>query len=1192
LALFRHVFSSFFRLCGLQWKQASAISYMAPISCAHNPAHPEQTRIHTMMSMMLRPRAGAGRRCCLRARRHAPFAFAAIALAVVSAAATTAPAQNRFWITNTGGAFASSANWATTNTPPGGASVPGVADVANFTRGSVYTVTFSADVTNAGLLLNNDSVTFDLGGKTYTTTTSNNIGTTAAQTGRLTIKNGTLGVDTAPDQILLGAVASTGFLTVSTGGRIGGAIDPNVVVGNGGTATFMVEDNGFADLGYIILGQANTGAMGTATISGPNAVMTTSNGILVGNVGTGNFNVQSAGTVTNAGATIIGVLLGSNGTAKVSGIGSKWIQTGTLIVGDAGDAALNVEAAGVLDTAGAVRIGNASTGIGTAIVTGADSTLNMAGVMQIGVDGLGNFAITSGGRATTTGTVQMSLNGLSESNAVVSGAGSRWTTGAITVGSLGNANLTVNGGGVLETTGNATIANGAASLSKAIVSGAGSAWNISGSLNIAGSGTGTLNIDSDASLAATGALTIGDPAGTQVGTLNFNGGTISAGSFTRVGASAFNWTDGTLLINGGAFNNGGANLVINGSALDDLPALRLSSGATSAVAQLPNLTIGSDRQGALIVSGGSNFQTTTAALGGADGGSGSLHVEGLGSTFSTTGDLGVGGTTAAAGGLGGVTLGPGGTVTANGTLRLWGGGSINIAGGTLRFNTLAANGGKTSFSSGTVQVLTDFNANAAALDALLGPAHTLGVGRTIETPDKTMNLQSNLTVSGGAVAGNVLALTANIVARFDGGGTGTFNGGITNPAGARIYVTDATVGAGTTFSNGGELHLADSTATVNGTGLSNSGLVEGSGRINSTVTNNAAGQVRVAAGQRLEVLGASGTNVNNGLVDVDGGAIEFGRAVINSNVSPSSGLIAARNATLRFQAGLLNSGALTFSAGVSDVFGDVTNQNNLTTPGRIVVTGGAQANFFDDVVNGGSIQVSAAGSLQSTAVFLGSLSGSGVTGTGHVFLEGDTRPGFSPGTMAFGGDVSFGPLSTLNIELAGTTPGTQYDRVTVAESVAIGGELNVSLLNNFKPVIGDTFQIVTATDVDGTFFSVVLPQLAGGASWDLNYGAGAVSLSVGGVLGDFNLDGRVDTADYTVWRNKFGTNFITADASGNGSVDQADYNIWKANYGAVAANGGGAVSSIAAVPEPASLVVAAGMAIAMVGCGWRRGRLA
>jgi hypothetical protein len=452
-----------------------------------------------------------------------------------------------------------------------------------------------------------------------------------------------------------------------------------------------------------------------------------------------------------------------------------------------------------------------------------------------------------------------------------------------------------------------------------------------------------------------------------------------------------------------------------------------------------------------------------------------------------------------------------------------------------------------------------------------------------------MNLQSNLTASGGAIAGGTLALNSDVVARFESGATATFTGGITNPAGARIYATDSTVAAGTTFTNNGELHLAGSTATVNGTAFNNSGLLEGSGRVNTVVTNNNAGQIRVADGQRLEILGSTGNTINNGLIDVDGGEIEFGRSVTNSNASPSTGLIAARDATLRFHAGLLNSGSVTFSAGVSDVFGDITNQSNLATQGRIIVTGGAQANFFDDVVNNGGIQISGAGGLLSTAVFLGTLSGTGTTGTGRVFLEGDTRPGFSPGTMAFGGDVSFGPQSTLNIELAGTTPGTQYDRVTVAASASLVGELSVSLLNNFKPMIGNTFQIVTADELEGTFNEVELPALAGGARWDVNYGAGSVSLSVGGVLGDFNLDGRVDTADYVVWRNTRNTNLIAADASGNGLIDQADYNIWKANFGAVAAIGGGAgAHPTSAVPEPSTGVLIMLTAALFGSCGTRR----
>jgi hypothetical protein len=545
--------------------------------------------------------------------------------------------------------------------------------------------------------------------------------------------------------------------------------------------------------------------------------------------------------------------------------------------------------------------------------------------------------------------------------------------------------------------------------------------------------------------------------------------------------------------------------------------------------------------------------------------------------FSTTGDLGVGGTTVAAGGLGTITLGPGGIVTANGTLRLWSGGTLNLAGGTLRFNSLAANGGKAVFNSGTIQVSSNFNANAAALDALLGPTHTLGVGRKIDTLANTMNVQSNLTVAGGAVAGNVLSTNADVIARFESGASGTFTSGITNPTGARMYVTDSTVGAGTTFNNGGELHLAGSTATVNATSVTNTGLVDGSGRINSVVTNNAAGQIRVAAGQRLEILGAAGNSVNNGLIDVDGGAIEFGRSVTNSSVSPSTGLIAARDATLRFQTGLANSGAVTFTGGVSDVFGDITNQNNLTTPGRIIVSGGAQANFYDDVANSGTIQVSANGDLQSTAVFLGSYSGAGVSGTGHVFMEGDVRPGFSPGTMAIGGDLSFGAFSRLEIELAGAAPGTQYDRVTVAGSAALAGVLDVSLLGGFKPAIGNSFQFLTASEgIAGTFDSEMLPTLAGGASWDVNYTAQAITLSVGGVLGDFNLDTRVDAADYTVWRDLLGSNSLAADASGNGSVDQADYNIWKANFGAIAAPGGaGGGIEAAAVPEPATFILAA-----------------
>ncbi|MEX2093483.1 MAG: dockerin type I domain-containing protein [Pirellulales bacterium] len=1129
-----------------------------------------------MISLTLLPRARAGRRVVARASFHVLFSCAAVAWI---AFCSTAPvnAADRFWITTAGGAFAANANWSTTAGGAGGATPPAAADVANFTLTTPYTVNLAANVTNTGLLVANGSVTLDLGANTYTITGAQgtSIGTTLGQTGLLTLKNGTYGVDTAGDRILVGASLATGGLKISTGGRLGnGTIDPDALIGNAGTGTLTIEDNGRADLGFLNVGQDPT-ATGTVTVNGPNAVLDCSSVVNVGLYGTGALSVLNAGTMASAGVVRLGVILGANGSASVSNLGSSWSQASSLIVGDAGDGGLTVQSAGSLNTVGAVSFGNVTTGVGTGSVTGTESTWNMASTLQIGVSGLASLSVSAGGRANTAGTTTIAANAGSEGFMLVTGAGSRWTTGAVTVGSAGSGNLMINSAGVVNTTGNVILANAANALGKATVTGIGSAWNITGGLNIAAFGSGTLNVDSGASLAATGALTIGDPAGAAVGTLNFDGGTIAAGGFTRSGSGIFNWTDGTLLVSGGTLNNGGANLTINGADLSDAPVLRLSSGAQSVAANLPNLTIGANRQAAVVVSGGSNFQTTTASLGTVDTGNGSLHVEGFNSIFSTSGDLNVGGTAATSGGLGTVSIGPSGTIIASGTLRLWDGGKITLGGGTLRFNTLAANGGTVEFNSGTIQTSSTLNATAPILDALLGATHILGTGRKIDTQGSTMNLQSELNISGGAISGNTLAVNSGVILRVVSAGSAAFNS-IMNPAGARMYVADSTVSSATSLTNGGELHLSGSAATVDATSLTNTGLVDGSGRINSVVTNNSAGQIRVAAGQRLEVLGFAGSNTNNGLDHVDGGTIEFGRSLTNSSVSPSTGLIAARDASLRFQSGLLNSGALTFTAGVSDVFGDVTNQNNLATLGRIIVTGGAQANFFDDVVNNGTIQVSAAGSLQSTAVFLGSLSGIGVSGGGHVFLEGDTRPGFSPGTMAFGGDVSFGPLSTLDVELAGTAPGTQYDRVTVAESAAVDGILKVSLLGGFKPTIGNSFQIVTAGGgLAGTFADEELPALAGGASWSVNYAAQSITLSVGGVLGDFNVDGRVDAADYTVWRNQLGSNSLAADASGNGSVDQVDYNIWKANFGAVAASGGASVGqAAAAVPEPSSAMLA------------------
>jgi hypothetical protein len=68
-----------------------------------------------------------------------------------------------------------------------------------------------------------------------------------------------------------------------------------------------------------------------------------------------------------------------------------------------------------------------------------------------------------------------------------------------------------------------------------------------------------------------------------------------------------------------------------------------------------------------------------------------------------------------------------------------------------------------------------------------------------------------------------------------------------------------------------------------------------------------------------------------------------------------------------------------------------------------------------------------------------------------------------------------------------------------------------------------------------------------------------------GLLGDYNRDGRVDAADYTIWRDTKGASvpkFSGADGSGNGIIDVADYALWKSNFGLGTPGG----ASSAAVP--------------------------
>ena len=102
-----------------------------------------------------------------------------------------------------------------------------------------------------------------------------------------------------------------------------------------------------------------------------------------------------------------------------------------------------------------------------------------------------------------------------------------------------------------------------------------------------------------------------------------------------------------------------------------------------------------------------------------------------------------------------------------------------------------------------------------------------------------------------------------------------------------------------------------------------------------------------------------------------------------------------------------------------------------------------------------------------------------------------------------------------------------------------------------------------------------LGQLAYWARFTDNSEGIFVSYAVAASIpGDFNADGKVDSADYVVWRKTDGT--------------QLGYNTWRANFGVTSASSGIATQP---VPEPTTmLLVAFGLTTAFFICEARISR--
>lgn len=159
---------------------------------------------------------------------------------------------------------------------------------------------------------------------------------------------------------------------------------------------------------------------------------------------------------------------------------------------------------------------------------------------------------------------------------------------------------------------------------------------------------------------------------------------------------------------------------------------------------------------------------------------------------------------------------------------------------------------------------------------------------------------------------------------------------------------------------------------------------------------------------------------------------------------------------------------------------------------------------------------------------------------------------------------------------------------TVVEGVGVGSRrliasgtfLNAAVPPSFG---NDDFGYTS----DGNFLNRTAPSKYGAAfSWD-SVSLAVINTTPQGVAGDYNEDGTVNLADYTVWRDHLGAPAGSLENDPHSTVIGASqYNTWKSNFGLSLPPG--ALQSHA-VPEPsAALLLLGGTAMVLIRCGRRR----
>ncbi len=161
---------------------------------------------------------------------------------------------------------------------------------------------------------------------------------------------------------------------------------------------------------------------------------------------------------------------------------------------------------------------------------------------------------------------------------------------------------------------------------------------------------------------------------------------------------------------------------------------------------------------------------------------------------------------------------------------------------------------------------------------------------------------------------------------------------------------------------------------------------------------------------------------------------------------------------------------------------------------------------------------------------------------------------------------------TSSGQLLVTLASDRASTLTVTEEAKLAGDLLVELNEGFTTLPGETFDILTASSITGSFNQTQISNVAGLAGLWLNVltDSDSVTLEADALGGDANLDATVDVLDLSLLATNYGSagNWSQGDYNGDGVIDVLDLSILATNYGSSVTS-----SSATTVPEPASIAL-------------------